>query len=126
MVLTLIRDQLPGVTVVGVHGELDLLTAEVFEDGLQGWCRPGGELIINLAWTGFVDCSGIRALTRANRRVRHEGGLVRLAAPQPGPAKIIRLTKLDAELPVHPSVRDAIGAAFHDQGGHPTSPADDQ
>jgi anti-anti-sigma factor len=125
MVLTLIRDQLPGVTVVGVHGELDLQTAQVLEDGLNEWCRPGEELIINLGKTDFIDCSGIRALTRANRRVRHEGGLVRLAAPRPGPAKIIRLTKLDAELPVHPSVRDAIGAAFG-PGDHHASSAEDQ
>jgi anti-anti-sigma factor len=116
MVLTLIHDQLPGVTVVGVQGELDLLTAGSLEDGLSRLCRPGDELIVNLSKTDFIDCSGIRALTRANRRVRQDGGLIRLAAPQPGPAKIIRLTELDSVLAVHPSLRHAIGAAFHDPG----------
>lgn len=116
MVLTLVHDQLPGVTVVGVRGELDLLTAGSLGDRLQQLWRPGDQLIVDLTKTAFIDCSGIRALLLAGRRVHQRGGLIRLAAPRPGPAKIIRLAELDTVLPVHPSVRHAIGAAYNDPG----------
>jgi anti-anti-sigma factor len=102
------------VTVVGVHGELDLQTTALIEESLQRLWRPGDELIVNLAKTTFIDCSGLRALIRAHHHVRQGGGLVRLAALQPAPAKIIQLAELDTVLSVHPSLRHAIRAAFND------------
>lgn len=58
MVLTLVHDQLPGVTVIGVEGELDLLTAGSLEDFPRRRCRPGDQPILDLAKTAFLDCSG--------------------------------------------------------------------
>lgn len=41
MDLTLTQQQLPGVTVIGVRGELDLLTCEQLEERLAQVRRPG-------------------------------------------------------------------------------------
>lgn len=115
MDLTLTQQQLPGVTVIGVRGELDLLTCEQLEERLAQVRRPGDQLIIDLARTTFIDCSGLRTLMHANDRVRQGGGVLCLAAPQPRTVKIIRLADLDTVLAVYPSLRRAIGAAFNEQ-----------
>lgn len=111
---TLTHHRLPGVTVIGICGELDLLSAGPIEEHLQQLWRPGDQLIVDLAKTTFIDCSGVGALMRTYHHVHQNGGRLRLAAPQPLPAKIIRLTELDTVLAVHPSLRHAICAAFND------------
>lgn len=114
MDLTLRHWRLPGVSVIAVRGELDLLTAGPLEERLQQLWRRGDELILDLAGTTFIDCSGVGALMRTHRRVCQGGGRLRLAAPQPSPAKVLRLADPDAVLAVHPNVEHAIGAAFND------------
>jgi anti-sigma B factor antagonist len=120
--LTLTHQRLPGVTVIGICGELDLLSAGPMEEHLQRLWHPGDQLIIDLANTTFIDCSGLGALMRIHRHVHQGGGLVRLAAPQPLPAKIIRLTEVDAVMAVHPSLRNAIGAAFNHEDRQTSRP----
>lgn len=112
MDLALTHRRLAGVTVVEVSGELDLLTAGPFNEHLLRLWRPGDELILDLAQTSFVDCSGLRALIRAHERVRQDGRVLRLAALQPLPAKVIRLAGLETVLAVYPSLEHAIGAVF--------------
>jgi anti-anti-sigma factor len=112
--LALRHRRLPGVSVIAVQGELDLLTAGPLEERLQRLWRRGDELILDLAGTAFIDCSGLGALMRVHRRVSRGGGCLRLAALRPGPAKVLRLTGLHTVLAVHPTVADAIGAAFND------------
>ncbi|MFB9831081.1 STAS domain-containing protein [Actinoallomurus acaciae] len=114
MDLTLRHRRLPGVSVIAVRGELDLLTAGLLEERLQQLRRRGDEFVLDLAGTSFIDCSGVGALMRTHHRMRQGGGRLHLAAPQPGPARVIRFADLDAVLAVRPSVEHAIGAAFND------------
>lgn len=109
--LDLIHHHVPGMTVIAVRGELDLLTAGRLEDFFRRVYRPGDQMIFDLAGTGFIDCSGIRALIRAYHDVRRAGGSVHLSGLRPGPAKVVRLTRLGDLMPLHPGLAHAIGAA---------------
>lgn len=113
MDLTLTHQRLPGVTVIGVRGELDLLNCGRFEEFLETMPSEGDQLVIDLARTTFIDCAGLRALVHAHDRAREGGGVLRLAALRPLPARVIRLAGLDTVLVMHPSLRHAISATFN-------------
>lgn len=119
MNLTLTHQRLPGVTVIRVAGELDMMTHGLLDQHLERLWRPHDQLIIDLTKTTFIDCSGIRTLMHARDRARQGGGVLRLAAPQPLPAKVIRLADPETVLTVHLSLEHAISAAFNG----PSSPA---
>ncbi|MFF9483096.1 STAS domain-containing protein [Streptomyces sp. NPDC014733] len=86
-----------GVTVVALHGELDLLAARALAatlDDLTGTRRP--DLVLNLRAVSFIDCSGLSLLCRARHRVRAASGRLRLAGITPGDAvsRLLELTGL--------------------------------
>jgi len=115
--LTLQHHHRADVDVISVGGELDLLTGGRLEECIRRVYRPGTQLIFDLAETGFVDCSGLRALIRAQHLARSSGGVVRLAALRRGPAKVVALADVGAWLPVHVSLEQAIKAATQSADG---------
>ncbi|GAA2271270.1 hypothetical protein GCM10010149_11160 [Nonomuraea roseoviolacea subsp. roseoviolacea] len=109
--LTLRRRRLPGVILLEVGGELDLLTAARFGAFAGRARRPGLHLVVDLAATTFLSCHGLRALLAVGDDVRRDGGVARLAALPPGPLRLVRLLHADALVPVHATVEDALTAA---------------
>ncbi|GAA3170941.1 MULTISPECIES: STAS domain-containing protein [Streptomyces] len=90
-------DTTDGVTVVALHGELDLLAARALAatmDDLTATRRP--DLVLNLRAVTFIDCSGLSLLCRARHRVRTASGRLRLAGIAPGDAvsRLLELTGL--------------------------------
>lgn len=64
-----VRDE-PGVTVVAVSGELDLLTAPKLMAELDDIVRQRtGDAVVDLSETGFVDSFGIQVLVSAHHRL---------------------------------------------------------
>jgi anti-sigma B factor antagonist len=100
--------QFPSVTVIKVCAELDLMTADAFQEHSLDVCGPGDHVVLDLSETTFMDCSGIRALLRVHEHVCTRGGSVQLCGPQPGPAKIISITHIDKCLPTHTSLEEAV------------------
>ncbi|NUW41865.1 STAS domain-containing protein [Nonomuraea rhodomycinica] len=109
--LSLRRRRLPGVILVAVGGELDVLTAGRFGAFAGRARRPGQHLVLDLTATTFLSCHGLRALLEVGDDVRHDGGVTRLAALLPGPLRLVRLLHADALVPVHATVEDALSAA---------------
>ncbi|MEV0202180.1 STAS domain-containing protein [Nonomuraea sp. NPDC050691] len=109
--LTLARRRMPGVILVAVGGELDILTAGRFGAFAGRAHRPGEHLVIDLAATTFLSSHGLRALLEVGDDVRRDGGVTRLAALLPGPLRLVRLLHADVLVPVHATVEDALGAA---------------
>ncbi|TSB23679.1 STAS domain-containing protein [Streptomyces sp. NBC_01525] len=90
-------DTTDGVTVVVLHGELDLLAARALAatlDDLTGTRRP--DLVLDLRAVTFIDCSGLSLLCRARHRVRYASGRLRLTGLTPGDAvsRLLELTGL--------------------------------
>ena len=71
--------------------------------------RPGtGRLVIDLSRVTYADAAGLAVLVGTGRRAGLLGGFLRLAAPAPAVAKVLRVTGLDRQLDVFPAVQAAI------------------
>ncbi|MFI6994991.1 STAS domain-containing protein [Nonomuraea wenchangensis] len=108
--LTLAHERLPGVTVITVRGELDATNREQFDDYVQD--LTDARLVFDLSRVPFMDSSGLHVLLMCEVRCRRAGGSVHLAAAQPLPARLFEITGVLANVPVHPTVEEAVTAAL--------------
>ena len=84
------------VTIARLAGELDIATTPALRERLLSVFSPGVRLfIIDLSGVSFCDVSTLAVLVAAQRRARRLGITVRLAAPRPQMAKLLRITGLD-------------------------------
>jgi len=91
-----------GRTTVTFAGELDAASA----DQAYGYVRDvidahGGQVLLDVAGLSFCDAGGLGALVRASRHAGQARSSVHLVAPPPRLMKIIRITGLEDQLPVH-------------------------
>ena len=99
--------------MVTVGGELDLVTAGELEDFALGACRPGDQVVLDLADVSFLDCSGLRALLRVHHQVHRWGGVSRLVAPAPVVGRrVLEITGVDRCIPVYAGRGEAVDAAL--------------
>ena len=126
-----------GYTVAAISGDLDIACVPALREQLLGLLGPhANRIIADLSGVTFCDASGLAVLIGARRRAWLLGGVLRLAAPAPPVAAVLRLTGLDvhfeifasvpaaASAPISPHVLDA---SLHRQapGGPPGMPAAD-
>ncbi|MFC7220616.1 STAS domain-containing protein [Streptomyces polyrhachis] len=82
---------LEGFSVLELHGEIDiaaLAEAEPQVDALTS--APAPRLVVDLTPADFFDCSGLRLLCRAYRRVAEREGTLRLVC---GPGRALRVLR---------------------------------
>ncbi|GAB3971198.1 hypothetical protein GCM10029978_045930 [Actinoallomurus acanthiterrae] len=96
--------------MITVGGELDLMTDGELEEFVRRARRRGDQVVVDLAGTAFMDCSGLSALLRVRREVGCDGGVIRLCAPDRRPARVLRLTGVDRLLPVDASLERSLAA----------------
>ena len=93
-------------TVVRVGGEIDLAIVDLFQDGLLRIMRAHtARLLLDLSEVSFMDCTGIKALALTRRRAELRGGSMNLIAVSSSVRRIIDLTGLRDEFPVHEQPR---------------------
>lgn len=86
----------PAVTIARLAGELDIATTPALRERLLSVFSPGVRLlIIDLSGVSFGDVSGLAVLVATQRRAKRLGITVRLAAPRPQVARLLRITGLD-------------------------------
>jgi anti-sigma B factor antagonist len=99
-----------GHTVLEFRGEIDILAAvEIIPFLDSATIRRAPRIVIDLRPVEFFDCSGLRLLYRARRRVLARGGTLRLVCTHPLTLRILRLTGLAEVLPPSASLEEAIG-----------------
>jgi anti-sigma B factor antagonist len=67
---------------VTVRGELDVVTAAPLDAALTGAERRAATVMLDLTGVRFIDCSGVRPLITAERRIRARGGHFILDVPE--------------------------------------------
>jgi len=103
-----------GCTIVTISGEVDIASAPALREQLLGLLRPGASrLVVDLSGVIFCDASVLAVLVGVARRAGLLGGVLRLAAPGPLMAKVLRLTGLDSRFEIFATVPEAIGAPAH-------------
>jgi anti-anti-sigma factor len=96
-------------TIARLEGDLDIATAPALRERLLGVLGPGVRLlIIDLSGVSFCDAAGLAVLIGAQRRTIARGIVVRLAAPRPQLAKLLRITGLDRSFTICASLADAL------------------
>ncbi|NSL43898.1 STAS domain-containing protein [Streptomyces sp. 8P21H-1] len=110
------------VTVVELHGEIDLCSAgrlTVDLDIVTGRAAP--HVLVDLRPVTFIDSSGLNLLHRAHCRARSRGGSLRLVTDQPRVRQLLHLTA-PGLLPVSATLEDAErgGTAAGAAGSPPT------
>ncbi|MGW2782705.1 anti-sigma factor antagonist [Streptomyces populi] len=98
-----------GHVVLELHGEIDLLTATEIGPLLDAVTSgPAPQVVIDLRRVEFFDCSGLRLLYRARRRVLDRGGRLHLVCVHPLTLRMFRLTGLSRLLPPSASPEEAL------------------
>jgi anti-anti-sigma factor len=73
------RDNVEGVDVVAVDGEVDLTNAEEVEEAVVGTTAPA--VVLDLSAVSYLDSSGIRAIDKAHRRLGSEQRSLLIVSP---------------------------------------------
>ncbi|KAA0943316.1 anti-sigma factor antagonist [Streptomyces apricus] len=99
-----------GHTVLEFLGEIDILAALDIIPALDAATgRPGARVVLDLRHIEFFDCSGLRLLYRARRRVLDHDGQIHLVCTHPLTLRILRVTELAGLMPPRSSLDEALG-----------------
>jgi anti-sigma B factor antagonist len=85
-----------GVMIVRVEGQLVVGNRTELKEHLQRLLEQGERrFLIDFSQTGYIDSSGLGALVALARKVREEGGDLRLSGLNEDLRSLFELTKLD-------------------------------
>ena len=114
----------PDATIASLEGDLDIATVPALRERLLGLLSPGVRLlIIDLSGVSYCDVSGLAVLIGAQRRARGPGITVRLAAPRPQMARLLRVTGLESHFTICATLDDALPAQRGKRQTAASSPA---
>jgi len=81
--------------VVTVTGEIDITSAPLLRDELEGLITPAAStVVVDLTETTFFDSTGIATLVRAHKLCHEAGGRLRVVDPNATTLRIFRATGL--------------------------------
>ena len=102
-------DRKPNLAIASINGSIDALTAGELSDQLASQIDQGSPRIIaDLAQVDFMSSAGLRAILTVLKQARQNGGDLRLAAPQPGVEKVLKLSGFTSILKSYPSLEEAL------------------
>lgn len=99
------------VTVVAVTGEVDVYTAPTLRQHLRDATGEGVKrVVVDMTEVKFLDSTGLGVLVGAMGRIRESDGDMRLVVTSDHILKVLRITGLDALIPVDESIDAAVAA----------------
>ncbi|MDD1728633.1 MAG: STAS domain-containing protein [Methanospirillum sp.] len=85
-----------GVAIVDVSGRMDAATSRDVEVALTTLIDGGSrKIVFNGKNLTYISSSGLRVVLASLKRLRQDGGEMALAALQPAPLEVIRMTGFD-------------------------------
>lgn len=89
-------DKLNDITVVAVEGQLIVGNRQELKQKVLQELESGGrKFLIDFSRTGYIDSSGLGVLVSLSKKIREQGGELRLAALNDDLRTLFELTKLD-------------------------------
>jgi anti-sigma B factor antagonist len=103
-------EELNGVLVLAVRGELDLGTAPRLEELLEPALASGDSPVaIDLSGCEFIDSTGIALIVRAWQALDGEDGPgFALCGLDDQVRRLLRITGLESSIPIHPGIDEAL------------------
>ena len=71
-------EEIDGIIVATLFGELDGRTAPLVQDQLLALPRPGGKVLLDMSGVGYISSAGLRALLMLYRQMVADNGRVAL------------------------------------------------
>ena len=93
--------RIDGQLIVGNRQELKTLIQEGLDNGER-------KFLIDCSQTGYIDSSGLGALVSLSKKVREQGGELRIAGLNEDLRSLFELTKLDTLFHISPSPEEAL------------------
>ncbi len=104
-------EQIEGVSVVSIRGNVDALTAGEVQRYLDGLvANKVVKLTVDLSGVDFMSSAGLRVILSVSKSVRRQGGDLRLAAPKPPIEKMLKISGFTSIMKSFPSVNAAVGS----------------
>jgi anti-sigma B factor antagonist len=98
-----------GVLVVEVEGQLIVGNRQELKATIQQALDNGErKLLVDFAKTGYIDSSGLGALVSISKKVREQGGELRLSGLNEDLRSLFELTKLDTLFAIADSAAQAL------------------
>ena len=100
-----------GVLIVEVEGQLIVGNRQELKATIQQALDNGErKLLVDFAKTGYIDSSGLGALVSISKKVREQGGELRLAGLNEDLRSLFELTKLDTLFAISDTAERAVGS----------------
>jgi anti-sigma B factor antagonist len=100
-----------GVVVIHVEGQLVITNRAELKDRLQDRLAAGDRrFVLDFSGTPYIDSSGLGALVTIAKRVREEGGDIRLAGLNDDLRQLFELTKLDTLFAIADTPQQALSS----------------
>jgi anti-anti-sigma factor len=97
------------IALLSVHGTIDLSTAPALRDAVhQLLDARRTRIVVDLGGVDFCDSIGLGTFAYGRNHCVAAGGFLRLAAPSPWLARLLRTVGLTGPIPVHGTVAEAL------------------
>lgn len=101
----------PGVTVLVVHGDVDLHAAPELRDRLRAAVDAGDSgIVVDLTKTSFLDSTALGVLLGGMKRLQGGDGRIQLVVSRPEIRRIFEITLLDQIIPLAETRAEALAA----------------
>jgi len=103
--------------VVTLIGEMDVYTTPQAREAMLHLIADGYyHLVVNLQGTEYLDSTALGVLVGTLKRVREQGGDLRLVAPSPRVRRLLEITRLINVFPIDATEQEA--TAYFEQEGN--------
>jgi anti-sigma B factor antagonist len=100
-----------GITVVGVDGQLIVGNRQELKQTVLDAMESGArKFLIDFTKTGYIDSSGLGVLVSLSKKIREQGGELRLAGLNEDLQTLFELTKLDTLFAITKTPEEALAA----------------
>jgi len=99
-----------GVTRVALDGRMDIAGAAAVDMKMNLIAGSANKLLIDLQKVTFLGSMGLRSIVLPARAVKSKGGKVVLFAPTEMVESVLKTSGIDAILPVHHDLANALAA----------------
>ncbi|MFH0967003.1 MAG: STAS domain-containing protein [Methanobacteriota archaeon] len=98
-----------GIIIMDVSGRMDATTSRDVETALNTLIEAGNlKIVFNGIELTYISSSGLRVILSSLKRLRQNGGELALAALQPAPLEVIRMTGFDRIFTIYESAQQAV------------------
>ncbi|MBI2333621.1 MAG: STAS domain-containing protein [Chloroflexi bacterium] len=99
------------VDIIAVSGSIDALTSSELVKTLNDHIHDGHpNVIVDFGKVEFMSSAGLRAILASVKEARAAGGDFRLASPQPGIDKVLKMAGFYNIVKIYPTVEEALAS----------------